>query len=309
LQLNHFDPVAAGVVDLSQGISMVIDIDSQLASDGATLSSNGKIKATNLQLARNGSPASHPVDIDYNVADNLEARTGQVSDIAVHTGSVAVHVTGSFQSTAQAIVLDLRLAAPNLPVDQLEELLPVVGIRLPSGSSLHGGTLTANLTVTGPATAATIAGPVEVDNSLLAGFDLGSKIGGINPFGGTGGGTRIQTLRSTLNNSPQGTQLTNIYADLPQIGTAGGNGTVSPSGALDFKLLAKFSPSSGVGMVAGKAVNAVSGAVSGAVGGLGGLLHGKAKPAAPSANGSIPITITGTTTNPSIKASVMSMFK
>ncbi len=304
LQLKHFDPVASGVIDLSQGISMVIDIDSQLASDGTTLSSKGKIKATNLQLARTGSPAPHPVDIDYSIADNLDARTGQVSDIAIHTGSVAVHVTGSFQQTAQAIALNFRLAAPNLPVDQLEQLLPAAGIRLPSGSSLHGGTLTANLTVTGPATASTIAGPVEVDNSLLAGYDLGSKIGGINPFGGTGGGTKIQTLRSTVNNSPLGTQLTNIYADLPQIGTATGNGTVSPSGALDFKLMAKFSPNSGVGMVAGKAVNAVSGAV----GGIGGLLHGKTKPAS-STNGEIPITVTGTTTNPSIKTSMGSMFK
>ncbi|MGA7859499.1 MAG: AsmA family protein [Terracidiphilus sp.] len=309
LQLKHFDPVAAGVIDLSQGISMVIDIDAQLASDGTTLSSNGKIKAANLQLARNGSPAPHPVNIDYTVADNLATRAGQVSDLAIHTGSVAVHVNGSFQSTPQAVVLNLNLAAPNLPVDQLEELLPAAGIRLPSGSSLHGGTLTANLALTGPATAATIAGPVEVDNSLLAGFDLGSKIGGINPFGGTGGGTKIQTLRSGVNNSPRGTQLTNIYADLPQIGTANGNGTVSPSGALDFKLTAKFSPNSGVGMVAGKAVNAVSGAVSGAVGGIGGLLHGKTKPAASSSNGSIPITVTGTTTNPSIRANMMSMFK
>ena len=114
-----------------------------------------------------------------------------------------------------------------------------------------------------------------------------------------------------MNNSPRGTQLTNIYGVyLPQIGTAlNGNGTVSPSGALDFKLTAKFSPNSGVGMVAGKAVNAVSGAVSGAVGGIGGLLHGKTKPAASSSNGSIPITVTGTTTNPSIRANMMSMFK
>ena len=53
--------------------------------------------------------------------------TGQVSDIAVHTGSVAVHIKGDFQETPQAILLDLHLSAPNLPVDQLEQLLPVVG--------------------------------------------------------------------------------------------------------------------------------------------------------------------------------------
>ena len=221
---------------------------------------------------------------------------------------------GGFQETPQAILLDLHLSAPNLPVDQLEQLLPVVGIHLPSGSSLHGGTLTATLAITGPATATTIAGPVEIDNSQLAGFDLGSRIQGINPFGGKGGGTTIKTLRTDVNSSPQGTQFTNIYGDLPQIGTASGNGTVSPSGALDFKLMAKFSPASGVGAVAGKAMNAVTSAVgsAGAVGGmLGGFLHSKAKPAAgTSANaGGIPITITGTASEPSIHANVLGMFK
>ena len=34
---------------------------------------------------------------------------------------------------------------------QLEQLLPAVGINLPSGSKLKGGTLTANLVITGSA--------------------------------------------------------------------------------------------------------------------------------------------------------------
>ena len=316
LNVKHFDPVAAGVVDPGQGISMIIDTDAHIASDGTSLTSTGKIEAANLQLARTGSPAPHPVDIDYSVSDNLDAQTGQVSDVAVHTGSVEVHVKGSFHETPQAILLDLHLAAPNLPIDQLEELLPVVGVRLPTGSSLHGGTLTATLAITGPASAGTIAGPVEIDNSQLAGFDLGSRIQGINPFGGKGGGTAIKTLRTDVNSSPQGTQFTNVYSDLPQVGTASGDGTVSPAGVLDFKLVAKFSPASGVGAVAGKAMNAVTGAVGGAVGGasaLGGFLHSKAKPAASTGSnaraGGIPITITGTASDPSIHANVLGMFK
>jgi len=299
LQLKHFDTVAAGVVDLSQGISMVVDMNAQLASDGTNLTSNGKIQAAKLQLARTGSPAPQPVDIDYSITENLQTRAGQISDISVHTGSVAAHVNGSFQRNGGAITVNLRATAPNLPIDQLEQLLPAFGVRLPSGSSLRGGALTANLSVTGPATASTITGPVEVDNTLLAGFDIGAKIGGLNPFGGAGKGTKIQTLRADVNSSSQSTRLTNIFADLPQVGTASGNGTVSPSGTLDFKLVAKFSPASGVGMVAGKAVNAVGGTV-------GTLLHPKTKPTGSS---TIPITVTGTTTAPSIHASPGAIFK
>jgi len=40
--------------------------------------------------------------------------------------------------------------------------------------------------------AVTIAGPIELDNSSLQGFDLGAKIQGINPISGTSNGTEIQ---------------------------------------------------------------------------------------------------------------------
>ncbi|HUN83669.1 MAG TPA: AsmA family protein [Terracidiphilus sp.] len=300
LEIKHFDPVAAGIIDPSQGIAMVLDIDSQLVSNGTTLSTTGKIQADHLQLARTGSPAPKPVDIDYNLSENLEARTAQVNDIAIHTGSVAAHVTGTLQLTPQAVLLNLHLAAPNLPIDQLEEMLPAFGVRLPTGSRLSGGALTANISATGPATAATLNGPVEVDNTKLEGFDLGTKIQGLNPFGGKGGGTEIQTLKASVNSTPQITEISNIYANLPQLGTATGNGTVSPSGAIDFKMLANLASSNAVGAVANGAIKAV-----GTVGGFAsGFMHGKVKPAAAPASRGIPITVTGTASAPSVHANV-----
>lgn len=304
LNLKHFDPVAAGAIEPSAGISMVLNIDSELISDGTALTSNGKIQATNLQLARTGSPAPNPVNIDYTVSHNLAARTGKVTDISLHTGSVVARVAGTYRLTAQSTLLDLRLAAPNLPVDQLEQLLPSVGVRLPSGSSLKGGTLTANLAITGPATAVTLAGPVEIDNTQLAGFDLGSKIEGLNPFGAKGAGTSIQTLRTDVNSTPQSTQFSNIYGNLPQIGTASGSGTVASSGALNFNLAAKFNSSTGVGALANSAVSAVT-QVTGL---LGGFRHLKANPT-PAANNGIPLTITGTASNPIIRANLKAMLK
>jgi len=311
LQIRHLDPVAAGLIDASKGISMVDDIDAKISSDGTTATSSGKIVAAKLQLARNGSPAPQPVNIDYQVSNDLDARTGKVSDIAIHTGSVAAHVTGTFRTTPQAMVLDLHLSAPNLPVDQLEQLLPVVGIKLPSGSKLTGGTLTANLAISGPATETTISGPVEIDKTNLAGFDLGSKIQGINALGGTGGGTQIQTVKATLNSSPQATEIKDIYGDVPAIGTATGAGTVSPSGAINFNLVAKLSSSNVVGAAVNNAVNSAETAVGNQVGGLLGGILGKKQgaPSGSAANRGIPITITGTTQNPSFRANVGAMLR
>lgn len=296
LDLKHFDPVAAGVVDPSKGITMVADVQARLASDGTTLTSTGTVHANHLQLVRSGAPAPNPADIDYTVSENLDARTGTISDLAIKTGSVAAHVTGTYRFTPQAVVLDLKLNAPNLPIDQLEALLPAFGVRLPSGSTLRGGTLTANLTITGPATATDIRGPVEVDNTELTGFNLGAKIQGLAGGGGApNGATAIQTLRAEVNTSAQETQLNNIYGLVPAIGSATGSGTVSPGGALNFHLLAKLNTKTGVGEVA----NVASAAIGGL---LGNVVH-------TAASSGIPISISGTTANPSIHADLGSMFK
>ncbi len=301
LHISGFDPVAAGLIEPSKGISGVVDVDAQTESTGVALSSKGAIKANRLQLARTGSPSPQPIDIDYNISTNLRTRTGEVSDIAIHAGSASAHVNGTYRFTPAAMVLDMRLAAPNMPIDQLEKLLPAFGIRVPAGSSLQGGTLTANLVVSGPATETTISGPVEVDNTNLAGFDLGSRIQGLNAFGAKNGGTQIQTLRATLNVAPQMTQIDNIYGNLPQLGTASGSGTVAPSGAIDFKMVATLTSSNAVGALANQAISQVRGI-------LGGFLHPGATQTA-KANQGIPLTITGTTTHPSIRANLGAMLR
>ncbi len=295
LEIKHFDPVTANVLQASDGVSMVADLNAKLASDGDNLTSSGTITASQLKLARSGRPAQLPVTINFALSDNLSTRTGQVSDLAIQTGSVAAHISGGFSSASGSVALNLRLAAPNLPIDQLEQLMPAAGIILPSGSQLQGGTLTANLAITGPANAMTIAGPIEIDNTKLAGFDLGSKIQGINPFGGTSGGTQIEKVSVTVNSSPQMTSFSNIYASVPVIGTASGSGTISPSEELDFQLTAKLNNSSMVGSAANTGVNTVAT-----------LLGDQSNTAA---SKGIPLTITGTASNPTIRANVGALVK
>jgi len=293
LDIKHFDPLAAGVVEPSDGISMVADFSAQVTSKDGNLTTTGTAAASQLKLARNGTPAPKPVDINFNLSDNLSSRIGQVNDLAIQIGSVAAHITGSFRHDGTEAVLNLKLFAPSLPVDHVEQLLPAAGVTLPSGSRLNGSTITADLSMIGPVNAITIAGPIELDNSSLQGFDLGSKIQGINPIGGTSNGTEIQKLSAVVNNSPQGTRFTNIDAEIPKIGTATGEGTVSPSGELNFQLNAKIA-----------ALSAVGGAVNNAVGGL----FGKNSKSG-SNSGGIPLTITGTASNPSIHAQLGKMLK
>ena len=104
-----------------------------------------------------------------------------------------------------------------------------------------------------------------------------------------------------MHSTPQSTQISDIYGNLPQIGTATGGGTISSSNALDFKMVATLNNSNVVGAVTNQAMNAVGGIV-------GGFLHPNAKPAA-TANRGIPLSITGTATSPTIRANIGSMLK
>jgi AsmA protein len=289
INLKHFDPVAAGVVEKSQGISMLADITAQVTSNGQILTSNGTVDAAQLQLAANGSPSSSPVDITYTLNHNLETRTGQIDDLAIRTGGVVVHVNGTYATKGPQTTLALHLAAPNLAIDQVEALLPAFGVRLPSGSRLQGGTLTANLSINGPATAPVIIGPVQVDNTRLTGFDLSSKIGGLKPVSGSQGGTQIQTLHADVNSSPQVTRIDNLYASVPSLGTATGAGTIAPGGGLNFQVVAKINTEAFGGLSA-----------------AGGFL-GQAVSTA--ATDGIPIHITGTTSNPVIQADLSKLLQ
>jgi AsmA protein len=302
IEVRHFDPVAAGVVAPADGISTVADLNAQINSDGKTMTTTGKLTAANLKLSASGSPAAQPVDADLSMNGNVAARSGQITDLAIHTGNVAAHINGTYQMTGDTVTLDLHLSAPGLPVDDLEHLLPAVGIRLPSGSSLHGGTLTAKLDITGSPAALRIAGPAEIDNTHLAGFSLASNIEGmagsmVSKTAGpkTGDATDIRKFTANIVSTPQSTELNQIDCDVPLVGTATGNGTVAPSGALNFQFKAKLNSSGGVG-------GALTSAMASAGGVAGNLLHGVAS------NG-VPISVTGTTANPSIRVKMGSVLK
>lgn len=295
IEIKHFDPVASGVVAPSDGISALADLNAQINSDGKTMTTTGKLTATNLKLSPHGSPAPQPVEADLSVNGNVAARGGQVNDLAIHTGNVAAHINGTYQMTGDSVTLNLHLSAPGLPVDDLEHLLPAVGVRLPSGSSLHGGTLTAKLDITGTPATLRVAGPVEIDSTHLTGFALASKIEGLTRSAGSSAGnaTDIRKFSADVANTPQSTQFTRIDCEVPSLGTATGNGAVAASGALDFQLNARLS--GGVGGVVNTAMSSMSGIA-------GNFMH------TASSNG-VPVSITGTTSSPSIKLNMGSMLK
>jgi AsmA protein len=296
LTVEHLDPVVAGYVDPATGISMIASLDAHIVSDGMNVTSNGKVHAEHLILLKGGKAAPHPLDANYRIGYSLKGNSGQVSDLALQTGAVAIHAKGSFQFAANEPVFDLKLLAQSVPVDGLQALMPSVGAKLPNGAVLKGGTLSANFDIKGSAGDNVIVGSYEIKNTELVGYNLGSKIVGIAAMGGikTGDTTAIEISRADMRISKSGSETTNIYSVLPALGESTGSGTVSPSGALNFHLISNVTSAKGLNKVG---INILT------------KLNSTSAGAKPSNAAGIPINITGTAENPVITADVNGLVK
>jgi AsmA protein len=249
VSVKSLDLAASGFVDPSSGIAGVANFDGNLKSDGNQARSNGNATADKLKLSPKGSPAPRTVAMRYATTYELQKQTGQLTgDVTV--GKAVAKLSGTYDLRGESAVLNMKLNAENMPVDDLETLLPALGVVLPSGSSLQGGTLSSDLTISGPVNRLVIAGPVKLQNTKLAHFDMASKLSAISALGGTktGPDTSIQNFSSNVNISPSGIQTQNIDLVIPAIGTMTGNGSVSPQNTLDYKMTASLSGSVATGL-------------------------------------------------------------
>jgi AsmA protein len=295
VEAKKLDLGKSGFIDPATGIGGVADFDGTLTSDGKQALSNGTMTADSLKLSPKGSPAKSTVSVRYTTTYDLQKQTGQLTQADASVGKAVAKLVGTFDLHGEAAMVNLKLNADGMPVDDLVTMLPALGVVLPSGSSLQGGTLSADLTVAGPADKLVINGPVKLVNTKLAGFSMASKLGSVLNLGGggqSGSDTTIENLSSDVHVSPGGIQTQNVNLVVPSIGTVTGDGTVSPQDALDYKMSAKLSGGLGGGLtaVAGgkggipffiqgtasdpKFVPDVKGMVTGRLGQLGGAIPG-----------------------------------
>jgi len=156
-------------------------------------------------------------------------------------GKAVAHLTGTYDAHGKVTSVNLKLNGQSMPVDDLEAMLPAVGVILPPKASLKGGDLNINADSTGLVDKLITTGIVKLENTQLANFNLGQKMSAISALGGknTGNDTTIQNFSSDLKMSPEGTAANNINLTVPAIGVLTGAGTVSPSNELAFKMKAE----------------------------------------------------------------------
>lgn len=240
LNVKSLDLAASGFIDPSSGIAGVANFDGNVKSDGKQATSSGTANIDKLKASPKGSPAPKTVNLKYATNYDLQKQNGRLTQGDVSVGKAVAKLSGSYDLQGESADLNMKLNADNMPVDDLEAMLPALGVTLPSGSSLQGGTLSSDLTITGPVNKLVITGPVKLVDTKLHGFDMGSKMSAISALAGikTGQDTAIQNFSSDVHVAPSGIQTQNINLVVPTIGTLTGNGTINPSNALDYKMTA-----------------------------------------------------------------------
>ena len=247
VNITQANLAASGFIDPAAGISGIADFEGTVASDGHEAKTSGTLKGERLQVVKKGAPAGKPVQVQYSVTHDVVKQTGTLTQGEITMGKAVAHLSGTYDARGTTTSVNLKLEGQGLPVDDLEAMLPAVGVILPSGSQLKGGTLALNFTITGPVDKLVTTGTVRMENSALAGFNLGSKLSAISALSGKGAAqqqkdTVIQNFSANVRVAPEGTRADNISLIVPSLGTATGEGTVSPSNALDFKMKADNIP-------------------------------------------------------------------
>ena len=289
ITLQHLDLASTGFIDPSSGLGGVLDYTGTLKSDGKNAHTEGIVKAEKLRLTRSGGPAKAPVTVDYATDYDLVRQAGVLSRGDIHTGKSTAHLSGNYNTQGQSTVVHLKLNGSALPMADIEGLLPALGVVLPSGAGLQGGTADAAMIIEGAVSRLVTSGDLNVSNARLTGFDLASKMSALSALTGLKGGsdTLIQTLSSNLRISPEGIRTDNLKLIIPAIGTMTGRGTIGANNALDFHMVAALA-NPGQGSMLGQMASGIP------------MLGQNAK-------GTIPFMIQGTTSSPVFMPDVAGM--
>lgn len=273
--LQHVNLASTGFLDPGSGLAGILDFDGKLKSDGTTLHSEGKAKASKLRVVKGPGEAKAPVMLDYKSDYGLESQAGTINT-ALHTGNSTTTASGTIDAKGEDTMARLKIVGKNMAVNDIEGLLPAFGVVLPSGASLQGGAVNMDMSAEGPLDRLLITGPLNISRTRLSGFNLTQKLGALAAFSGmkSSPDTLIQTASSALRIAPEGIRADNIILDVPAIGSLTGSGVIGANNSLDFKMLLKIS------------------------GGAGSMLGRLTTVAAAAQNKGLPFLIQGTTSNP-----------
>ena len=267
------------------GLSGLFGGQASFSSDGKAAQVEGKYRIARLRLSPKAGVAQAPVSGRFQLQYDSKRNRLRVQKFQMGTGKAVAHTTGQVRLGRRATA-NLKTSLSNAPLADLARLLPALGVKLPPGSSMTGGTLTGEMKVRGPLQSPSRSGHVEATNARLANYNLAGKMGGVIRLAGvdTGGkDTVIEQFKTKFASKKGYTKLTDLLLVIPGLRIAG-NGGFADDGPLDFRGTATLTRAEGAAVA--------------------GLLQ-----AVTGTSGTIPFRVTGTLENPVFQPDVGGLVK
>ena len=216
------------------GLAGVFNGEADFKSDGAKAEAKGTYKAEKLRLAVNGGTALAPVSGRFEVTMPEDASRLLIRRFELACGKAAAQLSGhvAFGSRPDT---ELRADLRDAPLADIAKLFPLFGVRLPAGSSLTAGTLTAAVRAFGPTAALKESGTVEIRNARLSGYNVAGQLAkAVRVMGIDTGGrdTAIESMRVAFDADPSYTRVPSASLVIPGMEISG-QGGFNPAGALD----------------------------------------------------------------------------
>ena len=252
ITVRGFDIAATGFSDPGSPLKGLVDVDADAKSDGVRTVVAMKITGNHMCLAAGCTPSASPIGIDLQAGYLLADRVANLSNGLLKFGNSAANLSGTVDLKGAEPQVNARIDAASLAVADIESVLPALGIVLPPGARLEGGTASVKATAVGPADALQIKGHVGLLNSKVTGYDLGSKMALVTKLSGVtvGKETVIQEFASDVQQSSAGSKVDNLLLVLPGIGKLTGAGTVGKQNELNFAMKAQVDMSkSAIGQI------------------------------------------------------------
>ena len=267
------------------GLSGLFGGQASFSSDGKAAKVKGKYRIARLRLSPKAGVAQAPVSGRFQLQYDSKRNRLHVQQFQMGTGKAVAHTTGQVRLGRRSTA-NLKTSLTNAPLTDLARLLPALGVKLPPGSSLRGGTLTGEMKMRGPLQSPSRIGYVEVTNARLANYNVAGKMGGVVRLAGvdTGGkDTVIEQFKTKFASKKGYTKLTDLRLVIPGLRIAG-NGGFADDGPLDFRGAATLTRAEGA---------AVAGLLQSVTG----------------SSGTIPFRVTGTLENPVFRPDVGGLLK
>ena len=217
-------------------------MEAKAASDGRRVKLQGNVTGENLKFVKDGPASPKSLGFDFALTHDLRTRAGALSKGRVLIGKAVAALTGTYNLAGEAKSLNFHLLGTKMPVPELAAVLPSLGVLLPAGSSLDGGTAHVDLTMAGPVDRLVSTGSFGVEAAKLTGFDLGTKMKAVAALAGirVAKDTVIQKFVTNARVAPDGTVIDGLTLAAEGIGELTGGGTINSGHTLDFKMAAKM---------------------------------------------------------------------